>query len=90
MIVLPRVICYNLMPFFYRTGRLHGYVLVCQLMLCVGLVLLQPMWVFDDELDQMVSREITYVPGLYKIFDEILGGCHLTHWSKTRFFIRFV
>ncbi|KAK2190491.1 hypothetical protein NP493_78g03001 [Ridgeia piscesae] len=32
----------------------------------------QPMWVFDDELDQMVQREITFVPGLYKIFDEIL------------------
>ena len=23
-------------------------------------------------LDQMINREITYVPGLYKIFDEIL------------------
>ncbi|KAI0228357.1 DNA topoisomerase 2-beta [Lamellibrachia satsuma] len=32
----------------------------------------QPMWVFDDELDQMVQRDITFVPGLYKIFDEIL------------------
>lgn len=29
------------------------------------------MWVFDDT-KMMVSREITYVPGLYKIFDEIL------------------
>ena len=33
------------------------------------------MWVFDDELDQMVQRDITFVPGLYKIFDEILGRC---------------
>jgi len=33
----------------------------------------QLMWVFDDEKSQMVQREITYVPGLYKIFDEILG-----------------
>ncbi|CAH1789869.1 unnamed protein product [Owenia fusiformis] len=32
----------------------------------------QPMWVFDNEENSMVSREITYVPGLYKIFDEIL------------------
>jgi DNA topoisomerase-2 len=31
------------------------------------------MWVFDEESNQMVNREITYVPGLYKIFDEILG-----------------
>jgi DNA topoisomerase-2 len=32
---------------------------------------LQPMWVYDGE-EGMVSREITFVPGLYKIFDEIL------------------
>lgn len=30
------------------------------------------MWVFDTEQLNMVQREITYVPGLYKIFDEIL------------------
>lgn len=30
------------------------------------------MWVYDSEEDRMVQREITYVPGLYKIFDEIL------------------
>lgn len=30
------------------------------------------MWVFDEEIG-MNLREITYVPGLYKIFDEILG-----------------
>jgi len=30
------------------------------------------MWVYDTEEDSMVQREITYVPGLYKIFDEIL------------------
>lgn len=34
------------------------------------------MWVFDEEIG-MNQREITYVPGLYKIFDEILGkGVH--------------
>uniref|UniRef100_A0A8C7FA17 DNA topoisomerase 2 n=1 Tax=Oncorhynchus kisutch TaxID=8019 RepID=A0A8C7FA17_ONCKI len=32
----------------------------------------QQMWVFDEDLG-MNLREITYVPGLYKIFDEILG-----------------
>ncbi|XP_022654783.1 DNA topoisomerase 2-like isoform X2 [Varroa destructor] len=30
------------------------------------------MWVYDGEQDGMQFREITYVPGLYKIFDEIL------------------
>lgn len=30
------------------------------------------MWVYDTDTDSMVQREITYVPGLYKIFDEIL------------------
>lgn len=34
--------------------------------------ILQQMWVFDEEIG-MNQREITYVPGLYKIFDEILG-----------------
>ncbi|XP_028316956.1 DNA topoisomerase 2-beta isoform X2 [Gouania willdenowi] len=33
--------------------------------------LTQQMWVFDEEVG-MNQREITYVPGLYKIFDEIL------------------
>ncbi|KAJ6385281.1 hypothetical protein OIU77_028466 [Salix suchowensis] len=30
----------------------------------------QILWVFED--DKMVNRSVTYVPGLYKIFDEIL------------------
>ncbi|XP_021370186.1 DNA topoisomerase 2-alpha-like isoform X2 [Mizuhopecten yessoensis] len=32
----------------------------------------QSMWVYDDIQEKMVQREITFVPGLYKIFDEIL------------------
>jgi len=36
------------------------------------LCVLQQMWVFDEEIG-MNLREITFVPGLYKIFDEILG-----------------
>ena len=32
----------------------------------------QTMWVYDDEEKRMKQREISYVPGLYKIFDEIL------------------
>jgi len=31
------------------------------------------MWVLDDDHTHMIQRDITYVPGLYKIFDEILG-----------------
>lgn len=30
------------------------------------------MWVYDREKECMIQREIKYVPGLYKIFDEIL------------------
>ncbi|CAG9816212.1 unnamed protein product [Phaedon cochleariae] len=32
----------------------------------------ESMWVFDKESETMVQRQIEYVPGLYKIFDEIL------------------
>merc|ERR1719210_1526938 len=34
--------------------------------------LTEKMYVLDEESQQIVNREITYVPGLYKIFDEIL------------------
>lgn len=30
------------------------------------------MWVYNEEKNRMIQREISYVPGLYKIFDEIL------------------
>lgn len=32
----------------------------------------QEMWVYDDVSDNIVKRMVTYVPGLYKIFDEII------------------
>ncbi|KAF9870326.1 DNA topoisomerase 2 [Colletotrichum karsti] len=32
----------------------------------------QPMWVFNQETKLMEYRKVTFVPGLYKIFDEIL------------------
>lgn len=32
----------------------------------------EQMWIFNEEQNTMVQKEITYVPGLYKIFDEIL------------------
>ncbi|VDP19170.1 unnamed protein product [Onchocerca flexuosa] len=31
-----------------------------------------PMWVYDAESERIVQRDISFVPGLYKIFDEIL------------------
>lgn len=30
------------------------------------------MWVYDDVADSIVKRAVTFVPGLYKIFDEII------------------
>jgi DNA topoisomerase-2 len=32
----------------------------------------ETMWVFNSEKSEMELREVTFVPGLYKIFDEIL------------------
>ena len=32
----------------------------------------QSMWIFEEERG-FVQKQITFVPGLYKIFDEILG-----------------
>lgn len=32
----------------------------------------QTMWIWNDELKKMENKEITYVPGLFKIFDEII------------------
>ena len=42
---------------------------------CIGSVepTRQPMWVWDDMHNCMVNHEVNFVPGLYKIFDEILG-----------------
>lgn len=38
---------------------------------CLNFVF-QQMWVFDEDVG-MNFRDVTFVPGLYKIFDEILG-----------------
>jgi hypothetical protein len=41
------------------------------------------MWVVDDsniEGPKIVKKEITYVPGLYKIFDEILGKKNILNY----------
>ncbi|KAH3901440.1 DNA topoisomerase 2 SCDLUD_002934 [Saccharomycodes ludwigii] len=32
----------------------------------------EKMWVYDDENECMIEREVKFVPGLFKIFDEIL------------------
>jgi len=41
---------------------------------CLGSVepVTENMWVFDSVESKMLQRPITFVPGLYKIFDEIL------------------
>lgn len=36
-------------------------------------VLKEEMWIWDQENEKMMKKEISFVPGLYKIFDEILG-----------------
>ena len=33
----------------------------------------QEMWIWDIENEKMIKKEIKFVPGLFKIFDEILG-----------------
>ena len=33
----------------------------------------QEMWIWDFHDEKMIKKEISFVPGLYKIFDEILG-----------------
>jgi len=33
------------------------------------------MWVFDDEQNKLVLRDIEYIPGLYKLFDEGIVNC---------------
>ena len=40
----------------------------------VGSVQMQTekMWVWSEETESMVNKQINFVPGLYKIFDEIL------------------
>lgn len=45
----------------------------------------QNMWVYDAEMEAIVSKEITFVPGLYKIFDEILGKCALLNTAAGEF-----
>ena len=32
----------------------------------------EKLWVYDETQDKFVNKVISYVPGLYKIFDEIL------------------
>ena len=40
------------------------------------------MWIYDDASEAIVLKTIAFVPGLYKIFDEILGSlklCQIVH-----------
>ncbi len=36
-------------------------------------LLKEEMWIWNAQAEKMVKKEISFVPGLYKIFDEILG-----------------
>ncbi len=36
----------------------------------------EKMWVLDAATETIVSKEITFVPGLYKIFDEVTNTLH--------------
>uniref|UniRef100_A0A1X7UJI5 DNA topoisomerase (ATP-hydrolyzing) n=1 Tax=Amphimedon queenslandica TaxID=400682 RepID=A0A1X7UJI5_AMPQE len=47
------------------------------------------LWVYDDERNAIVQRQITYVPGLYKIFDEILGQQYKGLFTLAQFSKRF-
>ena len=29
-------------------------------------------WIYDEENEKIINKNITYIPGLYKIFDEVL------------------
>ena len=40
----------------------------------------ESMYVFDDEKKAILKRQVTFVPGLYKIFDEILGESSPILW----------
>ena len=33
------------------------------------------MWVYDDETNKIVLRDIEYIPGIYKLFDEGIVNC---------------
>ena len=41
--------------------------------LCRSITPLQPLWLFNHETTRMEHRDAAFVPGLFKIFDEILG-----------------
>ena len=41
--------------------------------LCRPITPLQPLWLFNHETTRMEHRDAAFVPGLFKIFDEILG-----------------
>lgn len=65
------LICYCCYP-----SKFHIYA-TCVVTIClmsVGSVerVKEQMWVYDKEKEMMVQKELTYVPGLYKIYDEIL------------------
>ena len=57
----------------------------------IGSVELQKdkLWVFNTHEEKLELREVNYVPGLYKIFDEILVNAADNYQSKIILFISF-
>ena len=45
-------------------------------------LLQQDMWIWDFENEKMIKKEISFVPGLYKIYDEILGKWSVIFFCK--------
>ncbi len=52
------------------------------------------MWIWDFDTERMIKKTIKYVPGLFKIFDEILGKfkrlsfkLNFTKYTKLIFYI---
>ena len=35
----------------------------------------QPMWIFDENSESIIYKNINYIPGLYKLFDEGIVNC---------------
>ena len=45
----------------------------------------EKLWVFNEEEKKLEYREVSYVPGLFKIFDEILVNAADNYQSKNIF-----
>ena len=57
----------------YQGKTLHEHILSLPDTYIEGVIGdMREMWVYDEDDTRMVKKDITYIPGLYKIFDEVL------------------